>query len=266
MSRSISHFKCKNACFVFKIHTLVKFSLYNIFYRVDEGRWNCRQLLNNESFIPTEENAASLENWCKNFGTNNKSPNLCGWSKEKGHFFHMATCGVNCYIQWFAGLSCSLRRTEGKTFVEKMPFTEQYHVAKAKLLRYNFVVISEMLKNPEYSAAVERFFGVPGVAQREYSPWCEAESHYTNKMYPLVMKSETLKELTTRNRLDIQLYNEFKDCLTNSEFNFPAWNGNRFETNATRQVDYRVWEERNPTFWPTAPKQTWLNKFNNVTE
>ena len=172
----------------------------------------------------------------------------------------------------FAGLSCSLVKppkmlgTEVERSNELVPIAEQYHIARAKLRRYNFVVISEMLRHPKYVEAVERFFGVPGVAQRKYSPWCAAESHYTNEMFPLVIKPDTLNKLKARNRLDIQLYKEFNDCLANSDFDFPSWKGHRFETNTTIQLDYVRWEERNPTFWPTTPKQIWLDKFNLTTD
>ncbi len=144
-----------------------------------------------------------------------------------------------------------------------VPFTQQYYVAKEKLYRYNFVAISEMLQNEEYVAAVERFFGVPGVAQKRFSPWCEAEAHYTNKMYPLVIEPDKLNKLAIRNRLDINLYNEFKQCLNESEFRFPAWRGNRFEMNKTIQLDYIIWEQRNRPYWPITPAQSWLDKFIN---
>ncbi len=178
----------------------------------------------------------------------------------------MVTCGVNCYIQWIAGQSCPLlnppeeSRLKANTIV---PFTQQFYVAKEKLLRYNFIVISEMLQNEEYAAAVERFFGVPGVAQKRFSPWCEAEAHYTNKMYPLVIEPDMLNKLAFRNRLDINLYNEFKQCLNETDFRFPSWTGNRFEMNKTIQLDYIIWEQRNRPYWPITPTQSWLNKFSN---
>ncbi len=229
----------------------------------DEGRWNCNQLLNNETFIPSEENAGTLEAWSNNYGRNNDLPNLCARTSEQGLFFHMVTCGVNCYIQWIAGLSCPLLNPKsGVKENTVFPFTQQIHVAKERLLRYNFIVILEMLQNEEYTASVERFFGVPGVAQKRFSPWCEAESHYANSMYPLVVKPDMLNKLVIRNRLDINFYNEFKQCLNETDFGFPAWRGNRFEMNKTIQLDYMIWEQKNRPYWPTTPSKSWLDKLN----
>jgi len=217
--------------------------------------------------VPTEENAATLEAWSNHYGDNNNRPNLCVGSgqPDKKIFFHMVKCGCECYLQWIAGLSCPLLNPPEEPGERIVPLTEQFHVAKAKLLRYNFIAISEMLQNEEYVAAVERFFGVPGISQRTYSPWCEAESHYTNKLYPLVIEPEVLNNLTMRNRLDIRLYNDIKNCLDETtEFRFPAWRGNRFDTNETIQIDYNIWEENAKPYWPTTPKKEWLEKFNNT--
>lgn len=177
----------------------------------------------------------------------------------------MVTCAVNCYIQWISGLSCPLLNPPDELGAEAnaiVPFPQQYHVAKKKLLRYNFIVVSEMLQNEEYAGAVERFFDVPGVNQKRFSPWCEAESHHTNDLYPLVVEPGILKKLTIRNRLDISLYKDFKNCLNESDIRFPAWRRDRFEMNKTIQLDYNVWEKRNRPYWPTTPKRTWLDKFN----
>ena len=112
--------------------------------------------------------------------------------------------------------------------------TEQYTVAKKKLMRYNFIVITEFLQYPAYAAAVDRLFGVPGVGKREHSPWCETESHRANKKVPLVISNETLTNLTRLNKIDIRLYHELRDCLDEKgDFDFPVWDPSRFETNET---------------------------------
>jgi len=87
----------------------------------------------------------------------------------------------------------------------KVSQIEQYNAAMKKLLRYNFVVITVMLDIPEYAEAVERFFGVPGVAGRGRGPYCETESHRANKNVPLVIHNETLKNLTRLNEINICL-------------------------------------------------------------
>jgi len=110
---------------------------------------------------------------------------------------------------------------------------KQYGVAREKIMRYNLVVITEMLGVPEYAAAVDRFFGVPGVADRGRGPWCEPESHRANQKVPLVIRNETLNNLTRLNEIDIGLYHEMSDCLDEGGYDFPAWDPSRFETNGT---------------------------------
>ena len=124
---------------------------------------------------------------------------------------------------------------------------QYYRMAKTKIQRYNFVVITEKLGDPNYAAAVDRFFGVPGVANKKNHAYCEMESHFANELVPLVIQNETLKNLTKLNELDIRLYNDIASCLLDDhqgkEYNFPTWDPNRFERNETIQIDYTLWEE-----------------------
>ncbi len=224
LSRSISHFKY-------------------------EGRWNCKGLTANASYVPTEENANTLEEWSENYGRYATHMYPCA-HVNSGRYFKMLTCGVMCYSQWFAGLSCP---PEGELPLSEkereISLLRQYQFARMKLNRYNFVVISEWLKDPGYVAAVERMFGVPGVAQRLYYPWCEAESHAANEMIPLVIKNETLEKLTVSNRFDSFLYEEYSSCLKHRKRkDFPKWDANRFEKNETNQMDYEEWERLHPSY------------------
>ena len=123
---------------------------------------------------------------------------------------------------------------------------EQYRVARRKLRRYNMIVIIEMLKHAEYAAAVERFFGVPGVNDRTARAWCEDEAHLYNRRIPLVVRNETLRELTRLNEIDIGLYREVSDCLKyEGTNNFPSWDEGRFEANETLRVHHTVWDVPN---------------------
>lgn len=135
---------------------------------------------------------------------------------------------------------------------------EQYEVARDKLLRYNFIVITEMLRHPDYVSAVERFFGVPGVDDRSHHPWCEVESHYSNQRVPLVVHNETLKNLTRLNAIDIGLYNEVAGCLKSGEYDFPVFDPDRFKVNVTIQADYTGFERKSN---PSRPSRDWLRKF-----
>jgi hypothetical protein len=203
---------------------LIHFILYGQFYDTtgfvfvyhhsDEGRWKCSQLMHNETFVPTEDNANKIETWKHTYGHH---PNYCNGPYSKYGHFKMGQCAVNCHIQWFAGLTC-----------KNASMAQQYEVAKAKLLRYNFIIITDKLRDPEYVAATESFFGVPGLTEKNKEPWCGGESHSANEKVPLVIKNETLQSLTRLNKLDIDLYHEMKDCLDDGVFDFPAWDPNRF--------------------------------------
>mmetsp|Transcript_13910 Transcript_13910/g.30325 ORF Transcript_13910/g.30325 Transcript_13910/m.30325 type:complete len:746 (+) Transcript_13910:15-2252(+) len=238
VSRSISHFKYEN-------------------------RWDCKQLLDNDTFVPNEENSQKLETWNQNYG---RQPSSCKF-QDGEPFFSMVHCAVNCYSQWFSGLSCPWwdppenPELGERPIRRETPMTQQYEVAKAKLLRYNFIVISEMLQRPTYAAAVERFFGVPGVTERRNHPWCEVESHYSNERIPLVIQNETLNKLTILNKIDIGLYHEIKDCLDEEDYDFPAWDPNRFAKNETMQLNYTIWEQIH-SFTRAAPRRNWLKRFN----
>ena len=111
---------------------------------------------------------------------------------------------------------------------------------------------------------------MPGVAQTKYQPWCQAESHYVNERYPLVIKNETMKQLTELNKLDITLYHEIRDCLDDIDDddddddiydNFPAWDTTRFERNETIQKNYT--DYKFPV--PKLPQQ-WLRRFERIDE
>ncbi len=169
----------------------------------------------------------------------------------------MSTCAVNCYCQWFSG-SCPTRDNP-----IEVPMKDQYEIAKNKLLRYNFIVITEMLQHPNYVDAVERFFGVPGlIPSREVHPWCEVESRYSNERVPLVIQNESLESLIRQNEIDIGLYHEMRDCLDIDEANdFPAWDEKRFEMNETIQINHDVWERLNPIRGYQFPPEIWLKKF-----
>lgn len=119
-----------------------------------------------------------------------------------------------------------------------------------------------MLRHPEYAAAVERFFGVPGVAERGNHPFCEEESHYSNERVPLVIQNETLKNLTNLNEIDIGLYHEMRDCFNESYYEMPAWDPDRFETDKTIQLNHSEWDRRTPRGSPLNRKNPqWFKKF-----
>ena len=261
VSRSISHFKCKyserctfspprltsshlmNSLHLFSggVGTILLLSTY----RSDEGRWNCTDMMYNDKFVPSEVNALKLETWNKSHGHQAAS---CPNYPE----FRMSTCAVNCNLQWFSGSCPHWDIPEHPGGPDRMPMykevppEEQYNIASAKLRRYNLIVITEMLKDPRYVAAVEDYFGVPGVNDRSIHPWCEDEAHYYNHQIPLVIHNETLRKLTELNTMDSKLYHEFSDCLKYEGINnFPIWDDNRFHANESLRIHHTVWNVPN---------------------
>jgi len=185
-------------------------------------------------FMPTEENANPIESWRATGGYNSTT------CKLKPHIrFFLSKCAVNCYTQYFSGLSCS---------EYKIPTKKQYQVASAILHRYNFIVVLEKLIDPKYAAAVEKYFGVPGVTNR-HVPFCERASHTANKMFPLVIKHETMEKLINLNKVDIGLYKHLTDCWDDDggNYNFTKLNTSRF-VNVTEKVHYNdfvQWKKSN---------------------
>lgn len=255
VSRSISHFKY-------------------------EGRWDCKQLVKNTStynisYIPTEDNANTLEEgWITNYGQNGIRMIPCALSNGT-KYFKMVTCGIMCYIQWFAGQSCpvgdkqSLKQLEARMQSDpaerERSLMMQYQAARQKLGRYNLIIISEYLNDPKYVSAIEDMFGVPGVSQRSYYPWCEVESHNANKLIPLTISNDSLVNLTTSNQLDTFLYDEYASCLQyRMKKDFPVWDSSRFQGNMEIQKDYKEWESLNPPYKKPSPiPQTWLDHPDN---
>jgi hypothetical protein len=264
ISRSISHFKY-------------------------QGRWDCEQLVKNTSYVPHEDMANKLETWNTTTGhyydaINSTPP--CQLQNNDGssstYKFFLSACAVNCYSQWFSGLSCPLVLSPTKTPTttttnddddddddDDRSMEQQYTIAKSKLLRYNFIVLIEQLSNPTYVNAVERFFGVPGVSNRDVHPWCEVEAQYTNKKIPVPYNKETIDALTELNAVDIQLYNEMTNCLLQGDdekkkkivTKFPSFDSTRFSINTTLQIDHELWEQRNPGRGYMTPGRAFRAKF-----
>ena len=138
------------------------------------------------------------------------------WDKTEGHVdktckgthFRLGECAINCYTQWFSGLSCPQYN---------MSTDIQYSVALARLLRYNFIVILEELKNEQYADAIEQFFGVKGVRKRRKA-FCEKSSAKANALNPINITQEILAKLHDLNEYDLRLYNDLNNCGNKYEF------------------------------------------------
>jgi len=62
-------------------------------------------MIDNKSYVPTSENANQLEAWNQEHGF---GPSACKNrnKRTKKPIFRMGLCAVNCYSQWFSGMSC----------------------------------------------------------------------------------------------------------------------------------------------------------------
>jgi hypothetical protein len=208
IDRSISHFK------------------YN-------GRWKCKDLSSNE-FKPTLDNAAHLETWNE---TSGHKPIECRTNRND-IIFKNGDCAVDCYTQWYGGLSCPNW---------DVPIEQQYRVAMSKLLKYNMIIVIEKLKDPKYVKAIENYFGVKGILERG-TPYCERKSHKANYAMPLVVRNETRDKLTLLNKVDLRLYHEITDCLNTGNNNtygsIPKWDGSRFEIDSFNFTEAQLERQR----------------------
>ncbi|KAL3803654.1 hypothetical protein HJC23_003708 [Cyclotella cryptica] len=209
VERSLSHFKCEsNACPTSNFPPTFSY-LSHISYNIQRQQ-------------------------TRNMEWNRRSPRDCLLPKKPtGMVFRLVTCAVNCYTQWFSGLSCP---------TWDIPIVTQAEKARDVLLRFNLIVILERLKDPAYVAAVENFMGVPGLTMT-LGAWCEPESHAANRKHPLMVKNETLDHLVELNRVDIDSYNNVSSCLANGSYDFPKWDDDRFAKNESLRVPYQEFSQ-----------------------
>lgn len=182
-----------------------------------EGRWDCQQLVKNDSFVPTEYNAKPFEAWRETKGFV-KSP--CDEP------FSFTGCAVNCYIQTFAGEGCTSNEWQS-----------EYELALNRLMRYNLIFVYERFKDEGYAQAIEDFFGVEGFNQAS-DMFCGWQAHEANKKVPLVVGFDHVMRLSKLNQMDTKLFKEATDCWGGDEveYSFPKANANRFAAQQNRTV------------------------------
>jgi hypothetical protein len=171
-----------------------------------EGRWDCRQLVKNHSFVPTKVNARKFEDWKE---TNGFVPSDCAEP------FSFTQCAVNCYLQSFSGEGCS-----------RDDWESEYQLAKERLFRYNMIFVYEKFKDERYIRAIEDFFGVTGF-NKASDMWCGWQAHKANKDVPLVVGFEHVLELNKLNEMDTRLYKETISCIDGNGYLFGS-NESRF--------------------------------------
>lgn len=185
-----------------------------------EGRWDCRQLALNKSYVANEDNARLFEEWNE---TNGFLPSHCDVP------FEFTNCAVQCYIQSFSGEGC----TYDNWFME-------YNVAHDRLLRYNMILMYDKFRDERYIRAVEDFFGVEGF-NKPSDMFCGEQAEEANKRHPLVVKFESVLKLTKLNEMDNRLYKDLTSCGWNDgegevEYMFPRVNASRLVAQKDRIV------------------------------
>lgn len=174
-----------------------------------DGRWDCRQMVYNESFVATKENAKPFNTWNETQGF---EPSECDVP------FSLYSCAVQCYIQTFTGVGC----TSDNWFTE-------YNMAHDRLLRYNLILIYDKFKDPQYVEAVEDFFGVKGFNKGTVDMFCGPQAHEANERIPLKVSFEHVLKLTYLNEMDNRLYKDFASS---------CWGGNGKEDGGEVQYSF----------------------------
>ena len=188
-------------------------------------RWDCEQLVHNESFIPTQLNARPFSSWN---GTKGFESSPCDLE------FSFTQCAVNCYLQTFSGMGC----TNNEWF-------KQYNMAFDRLRKYNLILIYERFKDPKYIHAVEDYFGGIQGFNTPAHMFCGDESKEANDKVPLsVSEFAHVFKLQSLNKMDERLYNDFLlSCGWNKineeeiEYDFPILDSNRFVAQLNRTVN-----------------------------
>lgn len=184
-----------------------------------EGRWDCRQMIKNATlYIPTLHNAKPFERWDQTGGF---IPSPCDEP------FSFNECAVNCYIQSFSGMGCTID-----------DWQTQYKLAQERLFRFNLIFVYERFKDPNYVKAIEEFFGVDGFNQHS-DYWCGPEAKNANKLYPLKTKFELVMKLTKLNSMDNKFFKETASCWDDGaviEYSFPQASKDTFFPQRNREV------------------------------
>ena len=172
-------------------------------YKYDQ-RWHCKSL-RKSSFVPSMNNTKqSFETFLETADSRNRRKTSL-W-----------TCATNCYTRWASGnykplmKGCSSKLREDEV--------KRIRHAHTQLQKFNFIFISERLRDPQYIENVERMFGVPGLAERKFYPACAKSSEKANAKFPLVLSNETRRRLEECNTPDTALYRQLTSCPQGFDF------------------------------------------------
>jgi len=106
-----------------------------------EGRWSCDQLVRNKTkFVPSLENQRSFEDDIRLL---NKAVNQTNCKGKK----NLWRCAEECYTRWY-----------GKNFNCIQNHTEDSQSAFERLMKYDIIVITDWLRDPNYVKGLEGLF------------------------------------------------------------------------------------------------------------
>lgn len=172
-------------------------------YKYDQ-RWACNNL-RHQSFQPSLNNTRqSFETFLRKADRNNKR----GTS--------LWTCATNCYTRWASGNYKPLLQTCSNQLRKKE--VTRIRQAHLQLSKYNFIFVSERLRDRSYIEKVENMFGVKGLARRKVYPVCAKASENANSKFPLVVSNETRQYLQDCNTPDTALYRQLTTCPQGFDF------------------------------------------------
>ena len=160
-----------------------------------EGRWNCKQLVRNKEYIPSRENERSLEDDIQLIDSKWKNNNGCTDRK-------IWRCTTNCYLLWW-----------GKDFGCLVNETESYQTALERLTKYDIIIVTERLKDPNYVQGLHSLFGMnkPSLTESRKS-FCGPQSKRWNTLYPYQFSNDTIQSLQERNQYDNMLFRQLNNC------------------------------------------------------
>jgi hypothetical protein len=160
-----------------------------------EKRWQCGAQLQQDGFVPMENNTNMP---LKEFASS-------GFGKRQANFL------------WTCSQECHSSRTWHNNILKDKERLEQ--LAREKFGGYHLIVINEWLKIPEYDASLEKLFGVNKINRRA-GMQCMKLTLKATKENPLNVTQEELELLNKGNTVDFKLYKEYTTCPNGAQF----WN------------------------------------------
>ena len=192
-----------------------------------EHRWDCKEQLHNESFVPSASNV--MMNFTTFITANYQPPN-----KKKKMYWD---CAANCISKWITGYhpyqierihkeakkhNPNLNYNYTDTLVDVDLDDEYMYNLETKSHDlfydgYHLVIVMEWLKDERYVESLERLFGgVTGLSKRNDYMLCYRPTKMANELVPLNITEEDREILKKNNQVDTKIYSELTSCGGNA--------------------------------------------------